>query len=535
MLLVPVLLSLYCLVLGRKVLREKIRHPRIVAGTAAAALLYLLSAVVVLSQKHPFARNFFPPRPLDGLWDINAFFHVGFTPPSYWLLALAGLWYLAKKQRKHFLWLNLFWMAATYFYTLHANLPAYNVRTSLATQFVFVIFAAFGFLFIQEKWRSTRPLYALLGAVIFSAPILQYKFLGVLYTHQQEFLFLNEIHRDLPAQSLVVYLAQDDDRDLLQDRDYQSTLLVFNARKRGRELSTAGIRSFLAEAKKVSLENVFFYKGTACYTLMRKSSLGDKVAGPEDYTHPLCAAIEDKFLLRPVRETVVSRNSSGHDSIQGRQRTIGLYEVVRALRKPREEARVLSSAWSYFRVSVRELNAWIQAAQFVRGIRPLAVLLLRIGEGSDPRGEFALAYADMGEEFLALRAVERTLSRDPSPEERRQAALMHQRFDDCSRAIEILTPLTGDKSMAALAFRDRGVCEFIRGEPGKAERDFKAALRIEPGLLSAALSLGSVYASQKRFDLEQKVYDKALLAPPLEKELPLREALVREKSKEVAE
>lgn len=134
--------------------------------------------------------------------------------------------------------------------------------------------------------------------------------------------------------------------------------------------------------------------------------------------------------------------------------------------------------------------------------------------------------AEKGDRLLSEESLARAEELGPSVREWRRVALLHQKWKNYSRAIEILGPLTKNKETAAAAFRDRGICEYLNGSADRAIDDLRLALRREPGMLSAALTLGVLYSSRDEFDREAEVYAKALRITPNKGERSLRPLIV---------
>ncbi|MFA5139520.1 MAG: tetratricopeptide repeat protein [Elusimicrobiota bacterium] len=131
-------------------------------------------------------------------------------------------------------------------------------------------------------------------------------------------------------------------------------------------------------------------------------------------------------------------------------------------------------------------------------------------EGSGVWGLLARAAEASGNHEDALRALERALEVAAGPADRHAAALLYQDLGEFPRARAILEGLVLEMPQEAVFHRDKGICEFLAGEPRKAERSLSRALDIEPRLLSAALSLGSLQAEAGRRDAALRTYRRAL-------------------------
>jgi tetratricopeptide (TPR) repeat protein len=116
----------------------------------------------------------------------------------------------------------------------------------------------------------------------------------------------------------------------------------------------------------------------------------------------------------------------------------------------------------------------------------------------------------------AFRALERGLALAAGPADRHAVALAYQNLGEIARARAILEKLVLEQPQEAVFHRDKGICEYLAGEPRKAEQSLSRALEIEPRLLSAALSLGSLQANNRRRADALRTYRRALAAgdPP---------------------
>ena len=117
----------------------------------------------------------------------------------------------------------------------------------------------------------------------------------------------------------------------------------------------------------------------------------------------------------------------------------------------------------------------------------------------------------------SMRSLQRADALGPDPEQRRDIALLHQSWGDYPQTLRRLKALIKEKPKNAVYWVDKGVCEFLNGETQEAENSLKAAIRLEPGLASSYLALGSVYVSMKRYSEAVRVYDRALAQKGLEK------------------
>ncbi|MFH2202927.1 MAG: glycosyltransferase family 39 protein [Elusimicrobiota bacterium] len=387
LLLAPLLPASYILLCGEKQPRGFYARPAFWLPVLAAAALLAARATELLALSDPrIAQTGVPPE-----WEnlraqgLHAFFSLRYTPLPYLLLLPVGVIRLFPRNKKLALWLGAAWALTAYCYAPHLTCVSLVLRTSLASQFLLIIFAAYGFDFAAGKARTLHPAapYALLAALLSCAPLLRWDFLTTLYTTQQEHRFLERIAAELPDKAVVVYLAQDDEPDLLQNRVYQRDLLEMSARRRGKSLAASGIQRYREAAGRFQGGNVFFYAGLPCVTLSWKQAAA-RPEGPADYVNPLCRWMRDDRTLTPVVETAVTDVSLSWDKIQGARRTLGLYRI-----KDAAAANGLPGAGEYFtppadRRRMPRAGFWVRAAESAqrRGMRWAALRALAIAQAA---------------------------------------------------------------------------------------------------------------------------------------------------------
>lgn len=144
------------------------------------------------------------------------------------------------------------------------------------------------------------------------------------------------------------------------------------------------------------------------------------------------------------------------------------------------------------------------ASQTPEGRRRLALLLL----------EEAAAATKAGRRALAARSVTQAVGLTQEPELLRKAALSYQALRDFPRAASLLKRLARSHPADAALQKDLGVCEFLGGRAPEALAHLQTAIRLDPALSEASLTLGAVYAAQGRPQDALAVYDAALSARP---------------------
>ena len=110
----------------------------------------------------------------------------------------------------------------------------------------------------------------------------------------------------------------------------------------------------------------------------------------------------------------------------------------------------------------------------------------------------------------AVRSIDGAERLAKTPAQRRVLALAYQGLGVYPKACPRLTALTLEAPTDAGLLVDKGVCAYLQGATKEAERDFKGALRLEPTLAGAALSLGAIYAQQRRPAEARRIYDEIL-------------------------
>jgi tetratricopeptide (TPR) repeat protein len=143
----------------------------------------------------------------------------------------------------------------------------------------------------------------------------------------------------------------------------------------------------------------------------------------------------------------------------------------------------------------------------------------------DPRLRIDLAAlaAKSGDRAAALRALGEARDLKPDADGRRRMAMIHQDLKDYAAALGLLAPLAREQPENASLRGDLGLCEYLAGQTDAAITDLLAALKLSPASLPAVITLGSIYAAQKRFKDELAVYD----AAPLEGGEPELRAMLK--------
>lgn len=144
------------------------------------------------------------------------------------------------------------------------------------------------------------------------------------------------------------------------------------------------------------------------------------------------------------------------------------------------------------------------------------------------RASLALRTGDHDGARLALGTA---LTLNPEPADRRRMALLHQDMKDYAAALSLLAPLAREQPENAALLGDLGLCEYLNGRPEEAIAHLRAAIKLDASSLPAVLTLGSIFAAQKRFAEERAVY---AAAPPAGGAPELRAVLQRSRKEALA-
>ncbi|MFA6317329.1 MAG: hypothetical protein WC943_07915 [Elusimicrobiota bacterium] len=101
----------------------------------------------------------------------------------------------------------------------------------------------------------------------------------------------------------------------------------------------------------------------------------------------------------------------------------------------------------------------------------------------------------LGRRASALAGLEKALSATADSDLRARAAILFQEAGEAARSLGILDPLAARRPSDARLRNNRGVALSLLGRTSEARREFEAAIRLDPRLLPAYLSLGGLQAS----------------------------------------
>ena len=254
---------------------------------------------------------------------------------------------------------------------------------------------------------------------------------------------------------------------------------------------------------------------------------------------PECARFTEGYRLEPVtEESFESRTYCPETDRAGSGRvTIGFYRILGPARTRR--------AAGQGQAACRDLLAGVSLGAGAPGRAPtprealLDAMARRLASGKprqalslardltrrfpeDPAFWLARARAERasGEGPAAGSSLEKAFAASRGVEELRAVALERQESGDRASALELLRSLARAQPWDATLLRDRGVCEALSGDTPAALKSLERAVELDPRLLSAHLSLGSLHAAAGRSAQARAAFEKGLsVMDPEEPEL----------------
>jgi tetratricopeptide (TPR) repeat protein len=143
----------------------------------------------------------------------------------------------------------------------------------------------------------------------------------------------------------------------------------------------------------------------------------------------------------------------------------------------------------------------------------VSTLADRPGSDADLWVEKAWLNLRLQREAPAERALRDAEIRKPGPGDRHRMALMYQTLKRYPKAVSLLTDLARENPRDGSVLSDKGLSEFLGGDPIAAVADFQKALAADPSYLPAYLNLGAVYEKQGRREEARAVYAGAEAVP----------------------
>jgi len=458
--------------------------------------------------------------------------------------------FLFRRDRRVFAAAGFFAVLMTYFYALHLSCVSLEVRTALASQYGLVAVSAVGFAGLARLLASRGELAAhvLLGVVLCAVPFTHRDFLRRDYTEQQEFRLLLASIRALPREAIVVFLSEEDDAGLLQERGFQRELILHEAREGSKFLVPMGIRRFFSLLGEFDPEGAFIFLGTPCYSVpWTNAEPGDRMGLMPGYVHPLCARVSELFVLEPVVTADVTNLPLSWDAIEGESRTMGLYRIggLRAASVPGgKELPSRPSDWILVAVHARDAGrpALARAAlrRAARGANPAEAariaMLEKELEGERPASSSG---TDESEESGIMQPVKDPFYISPGDQAVLKRALaafaagdLRTGFIEYRRVVRVSSLKTYwpvesycrarrascvpmERALKRLeGLNVSGIEAFQKGDIAAASRLFGEALSLDPQDLDSLLNAAAVRSAAGELEAALALYDRALRLRP---------------------
>lgn len=155
-------------------------------------------------------------------------------------------------------------------------------------------------------------------------------------------------------------------------------------------------------------------------------------------------------------------------------------------------------------------------------------LASRPGADAEVWTEKAWLSLGLGRREAAAAALAEAEGRGPTRADRLRAARMRQQLEQYDQAIADLEPLANADPRDAEALSDLGLNDYLAGRRERAVAELVRAVAADPDRPEALLSLGAIYAGEKRFPEAAAAYRKAAAARATPRNRPLREAALKE-------
>lgn len=122
----------------------------------------------------------------------------------------------------------------------------------------------------------------------------------------------------------------------------------------------------------------------------------------------------------------------------------------------------------------------------------------------------AAALDAAGRRAQARLSLAAALAAGPTDSQRHRVALLYQDMRLYPEAARLLEELSARFPGSAKYRSDRAMVSYLEGRPDEAVRRLRRALRVDPGLLPASLTLGAILTEQGRLREALAVYDAGL-------------------------
>jgi tetratricopeptide (TPR) repeat protein len=175
----------------------------------------------------------------------------------------------------------------------------------------------------------------------------------------------------------------------------------------------------------------------------------------------------------------------------------------------------------------REAATWAEVREYKKALSAADSLVKLAPKDPDAwllRADIGL---QAGSREFALASLDRAAALSSDAPRRRRIALLYQENKSYAPALEILSLLTQASPADAGLKKDLGICQYGAGRLDEAQSSLREAIRLDPGLLDAYLSLGSILEGQGRRADARAVYDQALARPVRRPDEPIRQLLMK--------
>jgi tetratricopeptide (TPR) repeat protein len=209
-------------------------------------------------------------------------------------------------------------------------------------------------------------------------------------------------------------------------------------------------------------------------------------------------------------------------------------KALALLQRAQANARTDGERLSLLRLRDR-VDAKVQGAAALAAALDALAAQVVASSPKDPAAWIEKAACDRasGRRDAALAALAKARDLRPKPEQQERMAGIYQDLKAYDRAQAVWRGLLRRSPGRADGWHNLGVAEFLAGKPAQAAADVEKAVSLSPSEASYALTLGTIYRSQRRSQDEVSVYDAALRrAAP---EDPLRPMLLKARAEAAGE
>ena len=212
---------------------------------------------------------------------------------------------------------------------------------------------------------------------------------------------------------------------------------------------------------------------------------------------PALTCYERLTALNP--DDALARLSLAQAAVEADERAKALESLTRADALGLGAADLERAGGLYMRL--KEYGPALNSYERLTGLRPddAGAWLLRAEAG-----------AEAGEREKALGSLERAQALPGNPDQRHEIALLNQKLGRYAQALAVFEDLLRDNPGKVAWLADKGVCEYLGGQPQKAIDSLTAAIVRDPGQMAFYLSLGTVYESQKRYGEALRIFESGL-------------------------